>query len=144
MRFGELVSRVLAVGMFIGLGAQAAMAGASSDNPPVPLRDRVFFDRDALSPELRALLTSAVDDARIVPLPNDSPPYPAAADLLRAKGGRAAAIVVAALAPSKGGSLTDIGPNSLGEPRALSWAIPAVPPLLSKPAAKGAPHEGKI
>src|SRR6188474_2577790 len=110
MRFGELVSRVLAVGMFIGLGAQAAMAGASSDNPPVPLRDRVFFDRDALSPELRALLTSAVDDARIVPLPNDSSPYRAAADMLPTKR-------VAAVAPSKAGSLTDFGPNLLGEPR---------------------------
>jgi murein DD-endopeptidase MepM/ murein hydrolase activator NlpD len=137
MRFGELVSRALAVGMFIGLGAQAAMAGASSDNPPVPLRDRVFFDRDALSPELRALLTSAVDDARIVPLPNDSPPYRAAADMLATKR-------VAAVAPSKAGSLTDFGPSPLGEPRALAWTVPALPPLLSKPAAMRARYEGKI
>jgi murein DD-endopeptidase MepM/ murein hydrolase activator NlpD len=144
MRFGELVSRVVAAGMFVGLGGQAAMAGASSDNPPVPLRDRVFFDRDALSPELRALLASGIDDPRIVPLPNGSPPYRTATDLLQAKSGRAAAIVVAALAPSKGGSLTDSRPNPLGEPRALAWVVPALPPLLSNPTAMRARQEGKI
>jgi hypothetical protein len=120
------------------------MAGTSSDDPPVPLRDRVFFDRDALSPELDALLLPRLDDLRIVPLPKDSLPSGAVGDLLPAKRGRGTAIVVAAVAPSKSGPLSDIGPHPLGEPRPLPWAVPAVPPLLSKAVAKGAPHEGKI
>jgi hypothetical protein len=139
MRFAEPMSRVLATGIFVSLGAMVAMAGTSSDDPPVPLRDRVFFDRDALSPELRAQLAPGLDDPRIVPLP-----YGAAGDFMPGKRGRGSAIVVAAVAPSKSGPLTDSGPHPRAEPRPLPWAVPAVPPLLSKPAATGAPHEGKI
>ena len=139
MRFAEPMSRVFVAGIFVGLGTMAGMAGTGSDDPPVPLRDRVFFDRDALSPELNALLVPG-DDPKIVPLPKDSLSYGAVGDLLLAKRGRGTAIVVAAVAPSKSGSLTDIG----GEPRPLPWAVPAVPPLLSKPAAKETRPESKI
>jgi murein DD-endopeptidase MepM/ murein hydrolase activator NlpD len=104
----------------------------------------VFFDRDALSPELRALLAPGPDDPEIVALPWDNLPYGAVGDLLPARRGRGAAIVVAAVAPSKGGSLSDFGPHAFGEPRPLPWAVPAVPPLLSKPAAKEAAPESKI
>ena len=144
MRCAEPMSRVLVAGIFIGLGAMAGMAGTSSDDPPVPLRDRVFFDRDALSPELNAQLVPGFDDSKIIPLPKDSLPYGAVGDLLPARRGRGAAFVVAAVAPSKSGSLSDIGLYPLGEFRHLPWAVPAVPPLLSKPAAKEAPQEGKI
>jgi murein DD-endopeptidase MepM/ murein hydrolase activator NlpD len=122
----------------------AAMAEARPDNSPVPLRDRVFFDRDALSPEFSALLVPGLDDPRIVPLPRDNLPYGTAGDLMPAKRGRGTAIVVASVAASRSGSLVDIGPHLRGEPRPLPWAVPAVPPLLSKSTAKGAPHEGKF
>jgi hypothetical protein len=47
------------------------------------------------------------------------------------------AIVLAALAPSKGGTLSDVGPHL------LPWSGPAVPPLLST-SAKSAAHEAKL
>jgi murein DD-endopeptidase MepM/ murein hydrolase activator NlpD len=88
------------------------------DDPPLAMRDRVFFDRDALSPEFRALPTPGVDRANIT---------------------------LAALGPAKGGSLTDSGPRLWSEPGGLPWAsTPAVPPLLSKPVAKGNAPAAKL
>jgi hypothetical protein len=133
MRFCELASRVFAFGIAMGPATSAAMAGTGSDDPPVPLSERVFFDRSALLPDIGGLF--APDAPRIVALPDGSP-HGGAAEPVPAKGSRGA-IVLAALAPSKGGTLTDVGPHL------LPWSVPAVPPLLST-SAKSAPHEAKL
>jgi murein DD-endopeptidase MepM/ murein hydrolase activator NlpD len=131
MRFGELASRVFALAIAMGLGASTATSGTNSQSPSVPLSERVFFDRGALSP---AVYVAGLDDPQIVPLPNER----LAEHHLPTKRDRGAAIVVAALAPSKIGTLTDIGLQS------GPWIIPAVPPLLSKPSAKSTPQEDKL
>ena len=133
MRFCELASRVFALGIAMGPATSAAMAGTGSDDPPIPLTERVFFDRSALLPDIGGLF--APDAPRIVALPDGSP-QGGAAEPVAAKGSRGA-IVLAALAPSKGGTLTDVGPHL------LPWSVPAVPPLLST-SAKSAPHEVKL
>jgi murein DD-endopeptidase MepM/ murein hydrolase activator NlpD len=135
MRFGELASRVFALAIAMGLGASTAMSGTNSEGPSVPLSERVFFDRGALSPELQAAVyVAGLDDPQIVPLPTEGLAEPH----LPTKRDRGAAIVVAALAPSKIGTLTDIGLHS------GPWIVPAVPPLLSKPSARSTPREDKL
>jgi Peptidase family M23 len=137
MRFGEWESRVFALAIAMGLGASTAMSGTNSEGPSVPLSERVFFDRDALSlsPELQsAVYVAGRDDPQIVPLPTEGLAEPH----LPTKRDRGAAIVVAALAPSKIGTLTDIGLHS------GPWIVPAVPPLLSKPSARSTPREDKL
>jgi len=131
MGFGELASRVFALAIAMGLGASTATSGTNSEGPSVPLSERVFFDRDALSP---AVYVAGLDDPQIVPLLNER----LAEHHLPTKRDRGAAIVVAAVAPSKIGTLTDIAPHS------GPWIVPAVPPLLSKPAAKSTPPEDKL
>ena len=136
MRFGELASRVFALAVAMGVATSAATAGTGSDDTVVPLAERVFFDRSALFSDIGGLL--APEASRIFALPGDSLSHGVTGDLLPAKAGRGAAVVLAAVAPSKGATLTDVGPHL------LPWIVPAVPPLLSKPAAKSAPQEGRL
>jgi murein DD-endopeptidase MepM/ murein hydrolase activator NlpD len=133
MRFCEFASRVFALAMSMGVAMSSATAGTGSDDAAVPLADRVFFDRSARLPDIGGLL--APDAPRIVALP-DGRPESGAVEAVPAKVGRGA-IVLAALAPSKGGTLSDVGPHL------LPWSGPAVPPLLST-SAKSAPHEAKL
>ena len=124
MRFCELASRVLASGIAMGPATSAAMAGTRSDDPPVPLSDRVFFDRVRYSPELggsvRARRTQDRRRCR-----TDSP-HGGAAEPVPAKA-QPGAIVVAAVAPSKGGPLTDVGaaPPSMERSRRSAAAVEA-------------------
>jgi murein DD-endopeptidase MepM/ murein hydrolase activator NlpD len=135
MGFGELASRVLALAVAMGMGASTATSGTNSEGTSVPLSERVFFDRDARSPEMQAAVyVAGLDDPQIVPLSIGR----LAGDILPTKRDLGAAIVVAAVAPSKIGTLTDIGLHS------GPWIVPAVPPLLSKPTAKSAPQEDKL
>jgi hypothetical protein len=75
---------------------------------------------------------------------------PEAAALSRSARGRSAAengrrTILAALGPPRSGPLTDAGPRLTGEPGALPWAsAPALPPLLSKAAARALPRAGRI
>jgi murein DD-endopeptidase MepM/ murein hydrolase activator NlpD len=136
MRLGELASRVCALAVAMGVATSAATAGTGLDDTVVPLAERVFFDRSALSSDIGGLFAS--EASRIVALPGDSLSHGVTGDLLPAKAGRGAVVVLAAVAPSKGASLTDVGPHL------LPWIVPAVPPLLSKPSAKSAPPEDRL
>jgi hypothetical protein len=126
MRCAERMSRVVAAGFVVILlallGGQSAMAGTPGE---IDLRERVFFDRDAL-PGFGA--------ARIVPPPETRMP----ADALRAATAGAAVrgrvTVLAALTPPKDGPMLDTGLPPWAGPRPLPWASgPAVPTPLSGP-----------
>lgn len=136
MRITRSAVRVLAAGFVVAaIDTTAAMATNGAREAPIPIRDRVFFARDALKSDLSDLLTPASASApAIVALPDEA----------RDEEGRRAtqkvgsAIVVASLTLSKG---ADSGPRLWGEASPLPWApTPAVPPLLSKPAPKSAKH----
>ncbi len=123
------VSCVLATGsVALVLGSIAAIGAAGVDEF-VPIKDRVFFDRDALAPD-------PYDARRLVPLPEDGAGGETTSRTAARRGiVRPGAIVVAALGQSKG---TDAGPRLWGEPNVLPWApTPALPPLLSRPIPKG-------
>lgn len=122
------VSCVLATGsVALVLGSIAAIGAAGVDEF-VPIKDRVFFDRDALAPD-------PYDARRLMPLPEDGAGSETASrTAARRVIVRPGAIVVAALGQSKG---TDAGPRLWGEPNVLPWApTPALPPLLSRPIPK--------
>ncbi len=109
-----------------------AVAATGSDGP-VPVEDRVFFERDVMSPHLRTLLERGRATSRMVPLPDNG----ARSRASRAAGiARGDAIIVAALGPANG---------SDSEPGLLPWAAtPAVPALLSKPAPSSPPPAAKL
>jgi murein DD-endopeptidase MepM/ murein hydrolase activator NlpD len=130
MRFCELASRAFALGIVIAPATSAATAGTGSEDP-LPLSERVFFDRSALLPDIDA----GSDTSTMVAL-RDGSPRGVVAEPALASGGRGA-IVVAAVVPSKGETLSDVGPHL------LPWSIPAVPRLLSTPA-KSASQEAKL
>jgi murein DD-endopeptidase MepM/ murein hydrolase activator NlpD len=139
MRITRSVVRVLAAGIVVAAIHSPPAIGASGDGEtPIPIRDRVFFNRDALRSDLSDLLmpTVVTSAPAIVAVPD--------ADGVREDEGRrgtqrvGSAIVVASLSLSKG---ADSGPRLWGEASPLPWApTPAVPPLLSKPVPKIAKH----
>jgi hypothetical protein len=137
MRFTRSVVRVLAAGFVVAaIDAPAAIAASGDGETPIPIRDRVFFNRDALGSDLSDLLTPVVASApAIVAVPDDG----AREDESRRGTQRVgSAIVMASLSLSKG---ADSGPRLWGEASPLPWApTPAVPPLLSKPVPKIAKH----
>jgi murein DD-endopeptidase MepM/ murein hydrolase activator NlpD len=136
MRFIRSVVRVVAAGLVVAAIHSPAAIASSGDDTPIPVRDRVFFNRDALRSDLSDLLTPvAVSAPAIVAAPDDG----AREDESRRGTQRVgSAIVVASLSLSKG---ADSGPRLWGEASPLPWApTPAVPPLLSKPVPKFAKH----
>lgn len=137
MRISRSVVRVLAAGFVVAaIDAPAAIAASGDGETPIPIRDRVFFNRDALGSDLSDLLTPVVASApAIVAVPDDG----AREDESRRGTQRVgSAIVMASLSLSKG---ADSGPRLWGEASPLPWApTPAVPPLLSKPVPKIAKH----
>jgi murein DD-endopeptidase MepM/ murein hydrolase activator NlpD len=142
MRFVQSTSCVLATGfLFLAPNLKLASAGTAPGEPP-PLRERVFFDRDALTPELRTLLDSDAEGPKIVPLREDRLPKPAI-EPVGAKRDRR--IKVAALGPSKPRPDTDAALESRSEPSSLRWVpTPPVPPLLTKPGARGESGDAKL
>jgi hypothetical protein len=113
-----------------------AAIASSGDDTPIPVRDRVFFNRDALRSDLSDLLTPVVASApAIVAAPDDGAREEESRRGTQRVG---SAIVVASLSLSKG---ADSGPRLWGEASPLPWApTPAVPPLLSKPVPRIAKH----
>lgn len=114
----------------------AAIAASGHGEMPIPIRDRVFFDKNALKSDLSDLLAPPVAAApAIFAVPDEG----AREDENRRGSQRVgSAIVVASLTLSKG---ADGGPRLWGEASPLPWApTPALPPLLSKPAPKSARH----
>lgn len=137
MRITRSVVRVLAAGIVVAVvDMPAAVAAGREREAPIPVRDRVFFNRDVLKSDLGELLTSsAAGRPAIVAVPDDA----AREDEGRRASQRVgSAIVVASLTAFRG---ADSGPRLWGEASPLPWAAtPAVPPLLSKPVEKGARH----
>lgn len=126
MRYAKPMFRVFVAGVLINLGAVGAGAEVRGAKPD-SLQDRVFFDRFAdrreMAAEVDALLASIAAETAMVPLPEG--PFSAVRGPMPAPGARGTRTVVAALVPSKGGSVSDSGPL-------LPWASgPAVPKPLS-------------
>ncbi|HET6224130.1 MAG TPA: hypothetical protein VFE11_18290, partial [Dongiaceae bacterium] len=89
--------------------------------------EHAAFDRDALAPELRALLEPDAESAGMVPLRQDRLPKPTSEPYSAKRDRR---IKVAALGPAKSRPLDDdVAALPRSEP--LRWApTPPVPPLL--------------
>jgi murein DD-endopeptidase MepM/ murein hydrolase activator NlpD len=139
MRFVQTTSCVFATG-FLALAPslKLALAGTVSGEP-LSTSELVFFDRETLTPELRALLDPA---PKMVPLREDSSPKSTSVPIAARRDRR---IKVAALGPSKPRPLTDVAELPRSEPNTLKWApTPLVPPLLTKPAARAVPAEARL
>ena len=141
MRFGELVSRVLAAGMFVGLGAQAAMAGdefrQSTGSPERPglLRPGCAIAGAARAPGVGRRRCPGSSPCRTT-VRHTAPPRICCRQSVVAR----ASVAVA----SKAGSLTDFGPHPLGEPRAVALGGPCRAAPAIEAGGEGRPHEGKI
>ena len=120
-------SRVLAAGIFIGLGRWQGWRARVPDGRRCPERPGSFRPGRAFTRAQRAACRPRRLQDR--PLPKDSLPYGAVGDLPARRGrGR---YRCRRRRPVESGSLTDVGPHALGEPRPLRLGCPAVPPLLS-------------
>jgi murein DD-endopeptidase MepM/ murein hydrolase activator NlpD len=117
---------VLAIGsVAIALNAEAALAAATGEEA-LPMEERVFFDRDALTTNLRPLLRPSLD----------------ARDVRRAADRAPDKIANSPIKPGRGVAVAAL---HRGEPAPLPWAAtPAVPPLLSQPPPKGTRLEAKL
>src|SRR5690349_8754674 len=127
MRFSQCVACLIAGASPAFVTAAVTLAAAAPGGAPIPIRDRVFFERAPVAPRLPPLLVSGRDTARIVPLP----PEDAHDGTTAGAGSRRGGVMAFA---SLGPSLSTEKLRARGEPSALPWApTPAVPRLLTKP-----------
>jgi len=140
MRLVQSASCVVATGILLLSPKLVALAGTAAGEPPLPI-EHAAFDRDALAPELRALLEPDAESAGMVPLREDRLPKPASEQYSVKRDRR---IKVAALGPAKPRALDDdVAALPRSEP--LKWApTPPVPPLLTRPDVRAAPAETSL